>query len=55
MLDELRKISTFIDWFKDNFFDENYLNDEEEWVPYSKLPEYIEAKEALYKLVDRIV
>jgi hypothetical protein len=42
------KLIAFINWFENNFAEENWLDTEtEEWKSYTELPEYLEARAVL--------
>lgn len=44
------KLDAFLEWFVDNHGEENWLNDNEEWISYLELPEFVEAEKAIQHL-----
>lgn len=44
----IEAIRAFISWFEDNFGNEEWMDENKEWKPYTELPEY----ETLKNLLD---
>jgi hypothetical protein len=62
MKQNIEKLRTFLQWFTDNFGEEEYLTTPEDpdgtlrevWVPYTELPEYTEAENALREIANSL-